>query len=93
MVIYVTLSKWQNSEHFVGITQVSKIIGIQLNAVNILCAFVSYFEVYIRNGRFFMMDTMNVNSCELTSLNTATKTPSPNGVLNWLWKSSSRIML
>ena len=68
MAIYISFKhNGKISEHYVGILPLSKLVGTDLSAANILKALQSYLEMQeipIDSSRFFMMDTTNVNSGE-----------------------------
>ena len=73
IVIYVNFNHNRKiSGHFVGITPISKMVKTHLSTANVLSTFESYFQKleipFKNNPRFFIMDTINVNSGEKKGL-------------------------
>ena len=58
-------------QYFIGLIPISKVVGTQIFAVNIISALENVFkdlDIPLRNARFACMDSTNVNSDALNGL-------------------------
>ena len=95
MAIYATFKhNGSFSEHYVGIMPISQLVQTHLSAANILEAMKIYLEglnVSLRNGRFFCMDTTNVNSGERGGLKRLLKHAVP--LATWVGCGNHKVAL
>ena len=72
MAIYTTFNYQETiKEHYVGTIPISKLVGTELSAPNIMKVLIKFFDeinVPITQARFFCMDNTNVNSGSRGSL-------------------------
>ena len=67
LAIYSTFEHNKISEHYLGIISINQLVASHLSAQNVLKAITKYLSdlgIELVNGRFFCMDTTDVNSGE-----------------------------